>query len=70
MKNPAALELLIKEALRLQALQTPEERAAAKREAAIDFAYGNLTFTGRRPYITRELIEREYDRMHEEKVNS
>jgi hypothetical protein len=48
----------VKEAL---AKMTPEERAALDRETAIDFAYGNLTCTGRRSYITRELVERLYD---------
>lgn len=62
--NDTELGTLIKEALRLQAQQTPAERAAAKREAAIDFAYSNLTCTGRRPYITREMVAEQYDKHH------
>jgi hypothetical protein len=58
------LESLIREALRMQALQTPEERAAALREASIDFAFGNLTCTGRRPHLTREIVAQQYDKLY------
>lgn len=60
----ATLNDLLKEALRLHAAQTPEQRKDAVREQAINWAYGQLTCTGRRPYITRELVERLYDERH------
>jgi hypothetical protein len=41
-----------------------EEQDARRREQAIDFAYGNLTCTGRRDYITREMVAKAYDRKH------
>lgn len=59
----AALDAIIKEALRRVVLLPPKTRAAMRRDAAIDWAYGNLTCTGRRPYITRELVAAQYDEM-------
>lgn len=58
----ALLKRLIAQTKEIMSKLPPEEKAAMDRETAISFAYGNLTCTGRRPYITRELVADLYDR--------
>ncbi len=59
-----ALDLLIKNCKALEDAMSPNEREAYKRSQTIEWVYGNLTCTGRRPGITREMIAEAYDRKY------
>lgn len=64
LSNNDKLNLLVKHAIAAFNALSPEEQKAHRREQAISWAYGQLTCTGRRPYITREMVEQEYDKRH------
>ncbi len=58
------LDALIKQCRALEDAMSPQEKAEYKRSQAIEWVYGNLTCTGRRPGITREMIAAEYDKKY------
>lgn len=62
--NDGKLDALVKQAMEAFNALTSEEQAAHWREQRISWAYGNLTCTGRREYITREMVEKEHDRLY------
>ncbi len=59
------LDDLIKQCRALEDAMSPNEREEYKRSQAIEWAYGNLICTGRRPGITREMIAEAYDKKHQ-----
>ena len=59
--NNEDLNELVHKAIAAFNALSPEEERAHRREQAISWAYEQLTCTGRRNYITREMIEKEYD---------
>lgn len=63
-----SLDELIRHAVDCFKRLPEEEQQAHWREAKIGWAYGNLTCTGRRDYITREMVEREYDKLWPKKL--
>lgn len=68
MKLELNLEELIRHTVDCFHALSEEEQSAHWREQKVGFAYGNLTCTGRRDYITRDMIEREYDKRWPKKL--
>lgn len=58
------LNFLIQEFKVRYAALSPESKHAFDREQRINWVYSQLTCTGRRPGITRELVEKLYDERH------
>jgi len=62
--NNEHLNDLLRQAKEAVQRMTPDEKAAMLREQRISWAYGQLTCTGRRDYITREMVEKMHDQMY------
>lgn len=68
MKTQMNLEELVRQAVDCFHRLPEEEQQEHWRHQAVSFAYGNLTCTGRRDYITREMVEQEYDKRWAKKL--
>lgn len=62
--NDTELNSLLEQYKASYAALTPEQKRSYDRELKIDWVYSQLTCTGRRPGITRELVEKLYDERH------
>lgn len=62
--NNEELNSLVAEYKASYAALTPEQKLSFDRELKIDWVYSQLTCTGRRPGITRALVEKLYDERH------